>query len=108
MLFFWNLMLKSSHDKRVITSKYSRLSHLCSLNFTFKHITLYHTILPQSFNPIPIMPFTVPFPVPVPVLLLHCRGLVDMNAPMSQYWPAFAANGKEGITVVSKAKQIKA
>ena len=32
---------------------------------------------------------------------------MDMNAPMSQYWPAFAANGKEGITVVSEVKQNK-
>ena len=27
------------------------------------------------------------------------RGLVDLDAPVSRYWPEFAANGKDGITV---------
>jgi CubicO group peptidase (beta-lactamase class C family) len=27
------------------------------------------------------------------------RGLLDLDAPISKYWPEFAANGKEGITI---------
>ncbi len=27
------------------------------------------------------------------------RGLIDYDAPIARYWPEFAANGKEGITV---------
>lgn len=27
------------------------------------------------------------------------RGLIDYDAPMAEYWPAFAANGKAGVTV---------
>jgi CubicO group peptidase (beta-lactamase class C family) len=27
------------------------------------------------------------------------RGLIDYEAPMAEYWPAFAANGKAGVTV---------
>ncbi|KAH6682149.1 beta-lactamase/transpeptidase-like protein [Plectosphaerella plurivora] len=38
----------------------------------------------------------------VTALALHIqaeRGFVDLNAPVAQYWPEFATNGKEGITV---------
>jgi CubicO group peptidase (beta-lactamase class C family) len=31
--------------------------------------------------------------------LLAERGLLDMEAPVAKYWPEFAANGKEGLTV---------
>ncbi|MEZ5144696.1 MAG: serine hydrolase domain-containing protein [Acidimicrobiales bacterium] len=31
--------------------------------------------------------------------LLADRGLVDYEAPVAAYWPEFAANGKEGVTV---------
>lgn len=31
--------------------------------------------------------------------VLASRGLVDIEAPVSQYWPEFAANGKAGVTV---------
>ena len=31
--------------------------------------------------------------------LLAERGVLDYDAPIATYWPAFAANGKEGITV---------
>jgi CubicO group peptidase (beta-lactamase class C family) len=31
--------------------------------------------------------------------VLHSRGLLDYTAPVCRYWPAFAANGKEDITV---------
>lgn len=30
--------------------------------------------------------------------LLAARGLLDLDAPVSQYWPEFAQNGKEAIT----------
>lgn len=30
---------------------------------------------------------------------LHDRGLIDYEAPVAEYWPEFAANGKAGITV---------
>ena len=33
------------------------------------------------------------------VLLLADRGEVDLYAPVANYWPEFAANGKEGVTV---------
>jgi CubicO group peptidase (beta-lactamase class C family) len=33
------------------------------------------------------------------VHLLADRGLLDYDAPVAKYWPAFAANGKERITV---------
>lgn len=32
------------------------------------------------------------------LLLQADRGLVDLDAPIAQYWPEFAAHGKEGIT----------
>jgi CubicO group peptidase (beta-lactamase class C family) len=31
--------------------------------------------------------------------ILADRGLIDYNAPVAQYWPAFAAGGKERVTV---------
>ena len=31
------------------------------------------------------------------------RGLVDLHAPVSKYWPAFGKNGKADITVVSSS-----
>ena len=33
------------------------------------------------------------------VALLHSRGLVDYDAPVARYWPEFARNGKDAITV---------
>ena len=33
------------------------------------------------------------------VLMLHDRGVVSVDAPMADYWPEFAANGKEGVLV---------
>src|SRR5690348_10365484 len=33
------------------------------------------------------------------VHMLADRGLLDFNAPVATYWPQFAANGKEAITV---------
>ncbi|MEX2623448.1 MAG: serine hydrolase domain-containing protein [Acidimicrobiia bacterium] len=33
------------------------------------------------------------------VALAHTRGLIDFDAPVSSYWPEFAANGKLAITV---------
>ncbi len=33
------------------------------------------------------------------VLMLADRGLVDLNAPVADYWPEFAQNGKEGVLV---------
>ncbi|MDH6226521.1 CubicO group peptidase (beta-lactamase class C family) [Streptomyces sp. MJP52] len=33
------------------------------------------------------------------VLLLHQRGLLDLDAPVAEYWPAFKAGGKERVTV---------
>jgi CubicO group peptidase (beta-lactamase class C family) len=33
------------------------------------------------------------------VLVLMDRGLVDPDAPVAQYWPEFAANGKDGVLV---------
>jgi CubicO group peptidase (beta-lactamase class C family) len=33
------------------------------------------------------------------VLLLADRGLIDLNAPVARYWPEFAQNGKDAITV---------
>jgi CubicO group peptidase (beta-lactamase class C family) len=35
----------------------------------------------------------------IAVALAHSRGLFDYDAPMAEYWPEFAAEGKEGITV---------
>lgn len=31
--------------------------------------------------------------------ILASRGLLDLDAPVAQYWPEFAQNGKEGVTV---------
>lgn len=31
--------------------------------------------------------------------MLADRGLLDFDAPVARYWPEFAANGKEGVTV---------
>jgi len=33
------------------------------------------------------------------VLMLADRGLVDLYAPVAEYWPEFAENGKEGVLV---------
>ncbi len=33
------------------------------------------------------------------MLMLADQGMLDFNAPVAQYWPEFAANGKEGILV---------
>ncbi|KAK9239540.1 beta-lactamase [Lipomyces kononenkoae] len=33
------------------------------------------------------------------VLMLHDRGLLDVNEKVSKYWPEFAANGKEDVRV---------
>jgi CubicO group peptidase (beta-lactamase class C family) len=33
------------------------------------------------------------------ILMLYYRGELDLDAPVARYWPEFAANGKEGITV---------
>lgn len=32
-------------------------------------------------------------------LMLHSRGQLDLDAPVAQYWPEFAANGKEAVLV---------
>ncbi|WP_182348463.1 serine hydrolase domain-containing protein [Tomitella gaofuii] len=32
-------------------------------------------------------------------LMLVDRGLIDLNAPVSRYWPEFAANGKEKVEI---------
>ncbi|MFD7256351.1 serine hydrolase domain-containing protein [Streptomyces sp. NPDC059874] len=32
-------------------------------------------------------------------LVLIDRGLLDLDAPVARYWPAFAQNGKDGVTV---------
>lgn len=37
--------------------------------------------------------------VVLPALLLVERGLVSLDEPVARYWPAFAANGKEKITL---------
>jgi CubicO group peptidase (beta-lactamase class C family) len=33
------------------------------------------------------------------LLMLAERGQVDLDAPVARYWPAFAAHGKDGVTV---------
>ncbi|KAH6638720.1 beta-lactamase [Boeremia exigua] len=33
------------------------------------------------------------------VLIAHDRGLLDVDQPVSKYWPEFAANGKESVLV---------
>jgi CubicO group peptidase (beta-lactamase class C family) len=35
----------------------------------------------------------------VAMAVAHSRGLFDLDAPVATYWPEFAQNGKEGITV---------
>ena len=35
----------------------------------------------------------------ISVLVLADRGAVDLDAPVAQYWPEFAANGKDGVQV---------
>ena len=35
----------------------------------------------------------------ISVLALADRGEIDLDAPVAKYWPAFAANGKEGVLV---------
>ena len=35
----------------------------------------------------------------ISVLVLADRGLVDLQAPVARYWPEFAQNGKENVTV---------
>src|SRR3954453_16721685 len=38
----------------------------------------------------------------IPAILAHLlaqRGVIDLDAPVVQYWPEFAAEGKEGTTV---------
>ncbi len=33
------------------------------------------------------------------MLMIADRGLIDFDAPVANYWPEFAANGKEGVLV---------
>jgi CubicO group peptidase (beta-lactamase class C family) len=33
------------------------------------------------------------------VLMLHDRGALSVDAPMAEYWPEFAANGKQGVLI---------
>ncbi len=35
------------------------------------------------------------------ILMLYYRGEVDVDVPVAKYWPEFAANGKEGVTVAN-------
>lgn len=42
---------------------------------------------------------TKPVATSVAVMQLHQRGKLDLDAPVARYWPGFAANGKERITV---------
>ena len=35
----------------------------------------------------------------IAVALAHSRGLIDFDAPVASYWPEFAQNGKEAVTV---------
>src|SRR5262245_66191285 len=35
----------------------------------------------------------------VALAVAHSRGLFDYNAPVADYWPEFAQNGKERVTV---------
>ena len=35
----------------------------------------------------------------ISALILADRGLLDFTAPVAKYWPEFAANGKENVTV---------
>ena len=35
----------------------------------------------------------------VPMLMVADRGLIDFEAPVADYWPEFAQNGKEGVRV---------
>ena len=34
-------------------------------------------------------------------LVLADRGLLDLDAPVSQYWPEFAQNGKDLVTLAT-------
>ncbi len=46
-----------------------------------------------------LLPFIVPkedFLLPI---ITFCRGLLDYKQRVSHYWPEFATNGKEAITV---------
>jgi uncharacterized protein YbbC (DUF1343 family)/CubicO group peptidase (beta-lactamase class C family) len=42
---------------------------------------------------------TKPVATAVAIMQLHERGKIDLDAPVASYWPAFAQNGKEGITI---------
>ena len=42
------------------------------------------------------------------LLILVERGLLDLDAPVSRYWPEFAAEGKEAITVAQVASHMAA
>ena len=102
--FFFLLSFSSSFTLICVTSRWVKTT---SLAISLHDISIYHHTmlcyaLVYNHHPqYPIPPFLTPY-------LLYCalycfyRGLIDMNAPVSKYWPAFAANGKEGITVVSK------
>jgi len=42
---------------------------------------------------------TKPVATAVAIMQLHERGKIDLDAPAATYWPAFARNGKERITI---------
>ena len=58
---------------------------------------LSHPILSPSFS-FPFISSSISHPIPH---VAPFRGLVDLHAPVSKYWPAFGKNGKADITVVS-------
>ena len=35
----------------------------------------------------------------ITVAMAHSRGWLDFDAPVASYWPEFAQNGKERVTV---------
>src|SRR6185312_10505556 len=41
---------------------------------------------------------TTKIAVIIPILMLVDRGMLDLDAPIADYWPAFAGNGKGAVT----------
>lgn len=70
----------------------------------YRHAFGYREIEPRRLAMKPdtifdLASLTKPVATTVAIMQLHERGKIDLDAPVATYWPAFARNGKERITI---------
>jgi uncharacterized protein YbbC (DUF1343 family)/CubicO group peptidase (beta-lactamase class C family) len=70
----------------------------------YRHAFGYRELAPQRIAMTPdtifdLASLTKPIATSIALMQLHERGKLDLDAPVARYWPGFATNGKEPITV---------